>query len=277
MKCPAPIKIQVSNDSDGFRFVAVGQSGRGRRLVKVPVHRNLDGGPCPLLGQDEGDLPSDHRGPYRCPRCGAPWSANISPEGGRYFAHPESHPNREGVWATDIRPARSGRTVVLHPEADPADRRALVYLRDRSGFRGSWRLVCGVLPPPPDDFPSAGFDPDPDGVRAAREEMVRRDHPTPRPQEDFSQGPVWWPAGDGRVAVVAQGECAQGAAGRAGGGPEYLMVMEPGATMTVIRSGRLYGHPSRLILKWDGESLTETPWEDYAARQDQESDGGAAW
>lgn len=224
MKCHPPLKVQTADD--GFRFVAVGESGRGRTLVRVPVGRSV-------------------------------------PPGG------------ETLNACDIRPAASGRSVVLEVERDPADSRALVYVRDHSGFRGSWRLFRGVLPPAPEGHPGQ-MDPDPDGLRTARVERLASIQ-MPSPQADFSDGPEWLSAGNGRVAVVARGECAQGCAGRMGGGPEFLLAVEPGTALTITRQGRLYGTPSRLIVEWDGDALSETAWEEYAARQDAGSAGGAAW
>lgn len=48
------------------------------------------------------------------------------------------------------------------------------------------------------------------------------------------------------IKVMAEGWCAQGAAGRMGGGPEYLLSVDGSASMAIERSGRLYGHPSLL-------------------------------
>jgi hypothetical protein len=48
------------------------------------------------------------------------------------------------------------------------------------------------------------------------------------------------------VTVIAEGFCAQGAAGRMGGGPEYLIRGPVGSTFTIRRKGRLYGAPAEL-------------------------------
>lgn len=58
------------------------------------------------------------------------------------------------------------------------------------------------------------------------------------------------------VAVLAEGACAQGDAGRMGGGPEYLAVVADGGSATINRSGRLYGAPTTLRVKNAGGVLT---------------------
>lgn len=64
------------------------------------------------------------------------------------------------------------------------------------------------------------------------------------------------------VIVLAEGECAQGAAGRMGGGPEYLALVTEGGAATVNRSGRLYGKAATLRVRNVGGVLTV---EDVAA------------
>ena len=58
------------------------------------------------------------------------------------------------------------------------------------------------------------------------------------------------------VIVLAEGECAQGDAGRMGGGPEYLAVLADGGAATVNRSGRLYGKAATLRVRNVGGVLT---------------------
>ena len=62
-----------------------------------------------------------------------------------------------------------------------------------------------------------------------------------------------------KVKIVADGYCAQGIAGRAGGGPEYLVIVEPGVKLEVTRRGRLYGADPVLHLVWDGELVFGPP------------------
>jgi len=46
--------------------------------------------------------------------------------------------------------------------------------------------------------------------------------------------------------VLAKGWCAQGDAGRMGGGPELLIHIKPGEVVDITRTGRLYGEPARI-------------------------------
>lgn len=71
-----------------------------------------------------------------------------------------------------------------------------------------------------------------------------------RDQSGFRGG---WSLTGGRI--IAKGYCAQGDAGRAGGGPEYLLVLAEGEEITLRRSGRLYGEPDTIRLRNVGGEL----------------------
>jgi hypothetical protein len=58
------------------------------------------------------------------------------------------------------------------------------------------------------------------------------------------------------IIILAQGECAQGDAGRMGGGPEYLAVVAADGSATVNRSGRLYGKAATVRVRNTGGVLT---------------------
>jgi hypothetical protein len=58
------------------------------------------------------------------------------------------------------------------------------------------------------------------------------------------------------VIVLAEGACAQGDAGRMGGGPEYLAVIADGGTATINRSGRLYGKAETIRVRNAGGVLS---------------------
>lgn len=60
--------------------------------------------------------------------------------------------------------------------------------------------------------------------------------------------------GTGRI--LAKGHCAQGDAGRAGGGEELLVMLSPGEGFTISRAGRLYGGAPRHHYRWDGHTLS---------------------
>jgi hypothetical protein len=57
---------------------------------------------------------------------------------------------------------------------------------------------------------------------------------------------------------IAQGHCAQGDAGRMGGGPEYLICLRSGGVVEIHRSGRLYGQPDLLKVGCREGSVTVT-------------------
>jgi len=75
------------------------------------------------------------------------------------------------------------------------------------------------------------------------------------------------------LRVIAEGYCAQGGAGRMGGGPEILAAVKPGS-FELYRRGRLYGAPRivRVTIHPDGKIELEDPVE--AARSRVAS---AAW
>lgn len=174
--------IDLSEDG---RTIAVGEAGRGRRLVRVPL----------------------------------PAGAFVE-----------------------------GRTLLAAPiQAEGA---LLVLIKDQSGFRGSWRLRGAHSP-----------------ERWQRVIAARRSHAA---RADGHRVPgigagVFSPVDDGGCPgchagleagdlvdrtipvgsrVLAEGRCAQGDAGRMGGGPEYLLVLPAGAAVEIIRFGRLYGAPA---------------------------------
>jgi hypothetical protein len=72
--------------------------------------------------------------------------------------------------------------------------------------------------------------------------------------------------GDG-ITVIAEGREAQGAAGRMGGGPEYLLRGPVGAEFIIQRRGRLYGAPSELRVEM-GHPLEVVDMEAEAAARE---------
>lgn len=125
--------------------------------------------------------------------------------------------------ASVIRTKEKG-TLLLVEERDPGDPRALVLVRISAGYRGSTTWTGPA-------YEDANIHPDV-GV-------VREYEPFP-------------PKG---ITVLAEGWCAQGAAGRMGGHAERLLIMEPGAAIRVVRHGRLYGAPAVRYVLWTGQEL----------------------
>lgn len=56
--------------------------------------------------------------------------------------------------------------------------------------------------------------------------------------------------------VVAEGWVAEGAAGRMGGGPEYLILARPGEFI-IHRKGRLYGNPEYIAVEIGGDGVVK--------------------
>ena len=155
-------KIHVGPD----RTIVVGESGRGRERVLVPV----------------------------------PHGVTLTPEGS------------DGGFALTEAPGTG----------------ALILIRDQSGFRGSWTLGGPFLAtgcPVGKEIPYGEGECPRCGGRYEHQSMVLSELPA-------------------EVRILARGRCAQGMAGRAGGGPEYLLWAPAGTVLGVSRSGRTYGNPT---------------------------------
>jgi hypothetical protein len=113
----------------------------------------------------------------------------------------------------------------------------LIRIRDHSGYRGGWKLTA---PRAPEEY-----------------DMDIGDRPDRRKHE---------------VHVVAEGWCAQGDAGRMGGGPDLLVRMHAGESAEISRTGRLYGQPAvwRIDVGDDGTIEVSDP---IAARASQRAAG----
>ena len=62
--------------------------------------------------------------------------------------------------------------------------------------------------------------------------------------------------GDLPGKILVRGEIAQGMAGRAGGGSQYILVVPRGARWAIKMTGRLYGSPSAYEYFFDGVAVT---------------------
>lgn len=151
-------------------------------------------------------------------------------------------------------------TLLLVEERRLDDRRALVLAGVPAGYRGIVHVwAAGPQHPCPDRGAElyqrchlCGAMPEADAYGSPR-------HPDSGESE-------WWlllsPAGQANargVTVLAAGRCAQGEAGRMGGHPELLLLLEPGARLLFHRHGRTYGAPKWLLLVWDGAELRFGP------------------
>jgi hypothetical protein len=115
----------------------------------------------------------------------------------------------------------------------------LVLIPDHSGFRGSWHL------------------------RDARTEA----------EWDEVVGGAFVDERDFGGVVIARGECAQGIAGKMGGGPEYLLRLDHGQAVEIVRQGRLYGRPSCIRLACVAGTVVQSIPRDDA----EERAAGAKW
>lgn len=296
----------VCDAKSGRVGVTLGESGRGRLLARVNVlpgtredaewaARLADpapvwDGPAAFMDDHKPDcasVPKVHRADCTfCP--GRPWlpgtSCYCTPSGagsyeactcGLYDYLKVLHAWRDrrdetlrGPKTADLE--RRGNGFFLVPGANTNPSRAAVIIRDRSGFRGSWDLtnvppVCATGPAvrhDKDSWDAASVPACPACGRSLKTETsLDRGH--------FVERPVClYPGRDapGSPKVLVEGRKAQGAAGRAGGGPEYLVIMEPGQRARIARSGRLYGNPPEEILEWDGLVLTSCPIQQYRER-----------
>jgi hypothetical protein len=114
---------------------------------------------------------------------------------------------------------------------------AVVYIEDHSGFRGSWDLT---YPRTDEEWESI--------VQGRGEEVPKRKIAEPR-------------------RMIAKGRKAQGAAGYAGGGEEYLLIMQEGDAYEIVRYGRLYGAPSVIKIQVkNGQLIATDPREEAASR-----------
>lgn len=133
---------------------------------------------------------------------------------------------------------------------------ALVVIRDHSGYRGGWRLRMARTTDEWDLIarraaahrPPNGYGPLAEGHTS---EMLGRCEKC----DDVGQVPPEKPASN---LVVAEGWCAQGLAGRMGGGPEYLLLLREGQAVEIVRWGRLYGQPDVIQVRNDDGNVTIT-------------------
>lgn len=144
----------------------------------------------------------------------------------------------------------------------PGDGEAVVLIKDHSGFRGGWSLHAAR---PASDWDAWASTPPPPGAEegSSTHGEARRAAMPPRVSG--------LPAG---VRVLAQGRCAQGDAGNAGGGPCYLLAVPFGAALELVRLGRLYGAPGtvRIDVSDSGDVKASVPGADAKSRL-----AGAGW
>ena len=158
------------------------------------------------------------------------------------------------IGAASVLKTRERGTLLVVAPCPGDDRRALALVDIAAGFRGgtAWTGVTTDVAPCPNRGKPRGYDvTDHAGECNAcgaivPEDGVHADEGTVTPW------PAFPPAG---ITVLAEGARAQGDAGRMGGHAVRLLIMEPGAMFRVVRSGRLYGAPSKRYVRWTGERM----------------------
>jgi len=232
-----------------YPHIAVGESGRGRELTRFPVGLRFANSlayqkPCFRRGEQM----------YHevCPECSMKCT---SIPGSTYFRHPE-----EGkityyspVERASVLKTREKGTFLLIEEQDPADHRALVLVNIAAGFRGGTEWTGAVSDEAPCPYWGeevwSKFCPRCKTLCFPIEGTEKYQHPE---GGTIPQWTIFPPSG---IITLAQGCKAQGAAGRMGGHVVRLLLMEPGTSFRVHRTGRLYGAPVERFVFWDGETL----------------------
>jgi hypothetical protein len=145
-----------------------------------------------------------------------------------------------------------------------------VIIRDQSGFRGGWTLrgargyTCHGEDREVVDYVDGYSREVLDGMRAMGSSIAQRARCSAchRWADQYSYAPRYGLAtphaatwGD-PPRVLARGHCAQGDAGRAGGGDEVLVVLADGEECWIARSGRVYGRPATIRLGNEGGTLS---------------------
>lgn len=214
------VRDRLASGSWGAPYIPVGEDGRGRNLVRVPI-----------------------------------------PEGAQVEWTPEPPTDH---WAGALLATRASEAG------------AILLVRDHSGFRGSWRVRSARTSEEWATIVAQDADHEAARVRAVAIPVVysRDAGDEARAEYERALEAAWAPHAESgecgacvrpaeRPApwrVIAEGASAQGAAGRMGGGPEYLAVLPDGEAVEIVRSGRLYGAPSVVRVEArDGEVSVSDP------------------
>lgn len=155
-------------------------------------------------------------------------------------------------------------TLVSVPAANRPAGTAVVLIRDHSGFRGGWHLRT---PRTPEAWIVFHATERAHGAGPAEAHPGRSLSACPACSVyalagQFGPHAPAFPAG---LEIIAEGYSAQGLAGGMGGGPEYLIVLNPGQAAEIVREGRLYGQPAVLRLANEAGVVSVTDPEAAAA------------
>lgn len=221
--------VKLSSDVNNRPCVKLGEQGRGRKMVLAPlppgvvIEGRVPGTRCPNHGkQGKEFLPLNGEvQPLsgECPSCKG-WVSSSSPHEG---------------WL--IRPSE-GILKGVPPRDTNDEKSCVLVIKDHSGFRGSWSLRGSR--------PHEEWDDIVQDRRGTPYSPERREWDTNHPEKPHG------------CRIISEGWKAQGDAGYAGGGPEYLLIIPNGVTVEIVRTGRLYGAPSAIRIENNNGILTSS-------------------
>jgi hypothetical protein len=225
-----------------IKAIVIGESGRGRSLGVLPVE-GTPVIPCPNRGKTMRAT--------RCDIC----CIEIGLEGksDSQCAHPDRGEVLHRLMSATLGTTRSGAPKLIATDDDSDDSGAIIVFRTEPGFRGGsshtgdragWRCSqygctgSGTEKEPPDACPVCG---------------AGSQYTFQAPEPVFAD----WPGKD-----LVRGYVAQGAAGRAGGGAQFISVMPRGVVFRTSYGGRLYGKPSSHYYLFNGKEVLSATWDE---------------
>lgn len=158
---------------------------------------------------------------------------------------------------------RSGKPKLIEIEPDGSDDYAVVVMPTPIGFRGSnshgsrimWEIDEGYHRMKGRFISDLIKDPEAELVLQKYKE--KNSYASYTSVEEFVKAKAYTTVeGDLAGEILASGEIAQGMAGRAGSGEQFIVLMPKGATWAVKMTGRLYGKPSAYEYVFCGEKIT---------------------
>lgn len=254
----------IAINNEPYPHIGVGEEGRGRKYTRFPLAKDfgesfLQQTPC----HDRLGWPNQSGG--TCPHCGEEYIKLPEDKG---WQHPDAGtvlriPSKARITQASVIKTRAKGTLLLVPEKNDEDKRILVLVNIEAGFRGStdWTTIEKTFTPCSYRGKRTSFVLNNRCMecKALCQEVVEDGenvyshsvyiHPDHGGTDDYA---IFRQPG---ITVLAEGVCAQGAAGRMGGHDVRLLIMEPNTGFRVSRAGRLYGAMSEIIVFYDGEML----------------------
>lgn len=253
----AATKISAKNGAEYYALTH-GEEGRGRWQIRIPLAAREFPVPSPrpigrMKGTGKVTLPptiagAECIGAYevRCTECGAVGASSLRlpviPEGGDKSSYPQWYEKDEAMQRMAVLLDQEGRDAgpCFACERDHARKNSLP-------LNGDYKLVCLYKQDPrgnPLYLLAIGRD---DGQHLVLWSLS----PGYRGGASFGIS--------GKATVLAQGEEAQGDAGRMGGAACPVVLVTGPCRLTWRRSGRLYGSDADWTADFDGHTWTVAP------------------